>query len=77
VKFEVYVAVNTQIQSSRVWSHVQGDCEINMQCVTFLFCPLFLSGTVMKMEHHLILRILFKCGLTTIVVVGGLAIEIK
>jgi len=31
----------------------------------------------MKMEHHHILHILFKCGLTTIVVVGGLTIEDK
>jgi len=77
VKFEVHVAVNARIQSSGMWSHVHGDCEINMHCVTFLCCPLFLSGTVMKMEHHLILHILFKCGLSTIVVVGGLAIEDK
>jgi hypothetical protein len=39
VKFEVNVAVNTQIQSSKMWSHVQGDCEINMQCVTFFVLP--------------------------------------
>ena len=77
MKFEVHVAVNTLIQSSRMWSHVQGDCDINMQCVTFLCCPLFLSGTVMKMEHHLIVHILFKCSLTTIVVVGGVAVEDK
>jgi len=77
VKFEVHVAVNTPIQSPRMWSHVQGDCEINMQCVTLLCCALFLSGTVMKMEHNLILHILFKCGLTTTVVFGGLAIEDK
>jgi hypothetical protein len=31
----------------------------------------------MKFEHHLILHILFNCGLTTIVMVGGLAIEDK
>jgi hypothetical protein len=31
----------------------------------------------MKMEHHHVLHFLFKCGLTTIFMVGELAIEDK